>query len=961
MFDPSTTPRVMALPIGCDFSTEFVAGLRQRLQAKTPDAWARVTIFVNTRRSARRIEELLSNGPAAILPNIRVIGDLASDLSVTLPQPPSDLDRHLLLADLVGAFLQNQSDLMPKSAMFDLAKSLITLLDELDGEGSSIAALETINVENLSGHWQRSLAFLNILKDYIANLNGKMSGAEARQRAVIAALAENWRCAPPTDPIIVAGSTGSRGATAMFIKAVADLPQGAVVLPGFDFDMPDDVWPELSQEHPQFGFAKLAETLEVSPTDIPLWHAATPASNARNALISLSLRPAPVTAQWRIEGPHLLPTLPDACKNLTLLEAQSPRLEATAIAIRLRQALSEGLKSALITPDRLLARRVSATLQRWDIEPDDSAGHPAQLTPPGIFMRMVSGLFNADLTPLKLLELLKHPLFASDDRGPHLRLTRRLEVDHLRGGPAFVTLDDFDDWAAKHDATDWLGKLKSALVPSANLPDQTTRQWAETHRQIAETLSGSALWDKEAGKSVLKTLETLSDTHHSTTYSAVEYRNLFGATLAGEVRSDPVRAHPDIAIWGTLEARVQSADLVILAGLNDGIWPQISRHDTWLNRDMRRQIGLQLPERRIGLSAHDYQQSLGAAQVILSRSIRDGEAPTVPSRWLMRLQNLLAGLGETGETALEDMRARGQQLLTWAAQLDAPQHPVAPAKRPAPAPPLKARPQRLSVTRIEALIRDPYAIYAQYVLKLRPLDPLTRTPDHMAKGNVLHEILERFVDQTRTGIPDNAAELYEQIMLEVLNETTPWPATRRLWRAQFLKTRDWFILSEAERRDIGHPAKQETKGHRALPSGFELTAKADRIDITPSGAVSIYDYKSGSKPSEKQIRQFSIQLPLEGVIAESGGFENLHPAKIQQLQLIYLGGNGDTITFGEGDPAMDNAWENLCGLIARYQVVSTGYPSRLRPELTRFDGDYDHLARRGEWADDDPFTVEEIT
>ncbi len=957
MFEPNQAPRIMALPVGYDFSAAFIAGLRARMAGCEPGEWARITIFVNTRRSARRLSDLLSTGPA-ILPNIRVIGDLAKDPFPGLPQPANALERQLLLADLIGAFLDKQSDLAPKSARFDLAKSLAALLDELDGEGLEIDSLKDIEIDGQSGHWQRNLMFLNILKDYVAALGTKMSGAEARQRAVIAALAAEWQENPVQTPVIIAGSTGSRGATALLIKAVANLPQGAVVLPGFDFGTPPDIWKTLSEEHPQFGFAKLAKTVGFEPADMPVWHD-TPAENAkRNALASLSLRPAPVTAQWLVEGPKLLPDLAAACRNLTLLEAPNPRLEATAIAIKLRESLHQGKKAALVTPDRLLARRVSAMLHRWNITPDDSAGQPAQLSPPGIFLRMIVAMFDTKPTPLQVLELLKHPLCSIGARGPHLQFSRNLERKELRGGPAFVDFSAFRDWAEKAGAKQWLAQLSNIISPLQSLPDTTISGWAKLHRQIAESLGSDDLWGKEAGRVVLDILESLGNCDHQTLYSATDYRGLFANALTGEIRDDPVLAHPDIAIWGTLEARVQSADLIILAGLNEGIWPQASRNDTWLNREMRRQIGLELPERRIGLSAHDYQQCLGAAQVVLSRAIRDGEAPTVASRWLIRLQNLTAGLGEAGETTLNEMQQRGQTLLHWATNLDASQSLIPPAARPAPAPPISTRPKGLFVTRIETLIRDPYAIYARYILNLRKFEPLTQQPDYRGKGNVLHDILERFISETMQGLPDNPALVFDKIMMQELEKSVPWPATRRLWRAGFLKTRDWFLETEIARRQTATPARLEATGKRILPGGFELRAKADRIDIDAAGNLLIYDYKSGSKPSEKQIRKFSVQLPLEGVIAQNGGFDGINPAKIRCLQLIYLGGDGDTISFAENDDAMENAWENLCSLITRYQSENVGYPARLRPDLQAFEGDFDHLSRRGEWQDDDVFLVE---
>ena len=960
LFPLQDAPRVFALPVGCDFSQAFIDGLNARLKGRPPEAWAQITVLVNTRRAQRRLQEILMQGGACLLPDIKVISDLGNGPDA--PSAKGQFERHLALADLVGAFLEAQPELGPKAAMFGLAESLAELQDEMAGAGVSFSDLQDIDVQGLSSHWARNLAFLDILNRFEAELPAQvLSGGEARLKAAVEALVASWEATPPKGPVIVAGSTGSRAVTAMLMAAVAALPQGAVVLPGYDYTTPQDLWPQLGEEHPQFGFAELSARIGFDPATVPAWHNQPVQNPARNAVLSLALRPAPVTPHWLQEAPKLAATLPGAMEKVTLLNAPDARTEAMALALCLREALALGQKAALVTPDRNLTRRVSAELTRWGIAPDDSAGHPGKLTAPGVFLRMVAAALGQPLAPVNLMEILKHPL-CGQDRGPHLSLARRFEAEALRGGPIELDLGEFSDWAAKVEGAEpWLASLQTTLAPVENPAPRPLKGWADLHRTTAEALAGAGLWEKEAGREVAKVFDTLAlGENHAALYNAAQYRALFGTVLERiEVRDDPLQAHPDIAIWGTLEARVQSVDLVIVAGLNEGIWPKLSSHDPWLNRDMRRQVGLMLPERQIGLSAHDFQQALGAKEVVISRATREGEAPSVASRWVMRLQNLLGGMAG-GKDVLAQMEARGNRLLALTATLDRPKGPPAPAKRPCPAPPLAARPRQLSVTRIETLIRDPYAIYARHVLKLYPLDPLTPEPDFLMRGNVVHDALERFVAASMEGLPEDPAALYDESM-EAALAAVPWPAHRAKWRHHIKQAKAFFLETEAMRRAEGQPFALEITGTRVVKGqAFDvaITGKADRIDIGAGGVANIYDYKAGTPESLKQIKAFNVQLPLEGAIAEAQGFKGLNALHVGALELIYMGKKTGIIRFEREDPVMVDVWRRVVGFLNEYQVLEKGYAARLRPELISHPSDYDHLARRGEWADDEAPVVE---
>lgn len=956
LFAPQDAPRIFALPVGCDFSQAFIDGVRSRCAAQPPEALARVTILVNTRRAQRRLFEILMADGAGLLPDIKVISDLGS--APDTPEAKARFERHLALADLVGAFLARQPDIGPQSAMFGLADALADLQDEMAGAGVGFDALQSIDVQGLSSHWARNLAFLDILNRFETSLpDTVVSGQEARLNAAVEALLASWAEAPPEGPVIVAGSTGSRPVTAKLMAAVAGLPQGAVVLPGYDFTTPPDLWPVMGEGHPQFGFASLATQIGFDPAKVPFWHGVKEHNPARNRVLSLALRPAPVTPYWLKDAPELAPDLPKAMQGVSLLNAPDARLEALAIAICLRRAIAEGKRAALVTPDRNLARRVSAELGRWDIVPDDSAGHPGKLTAPGIFLRMVANALGQPLSPVNLMEILNHPL-CGQNRGPHLELARRFEAEALRGCPLPLDLGGFSAWADGVDgAHKWISALEAALAPAQPATSRSLQDWASLHRDTAESLAGDGLWDKAAGQEVSQVFEVLAlGKNHTTLYDAAQYRALFSSVLARiEVRDDPLQARPDIAIWGTLEARVQSMDLVVVAGLNEGIWPKLSSPDPWLNRQMRQQVGLMLPDRMIGLSAHDFQQAMGAPEVVISRALRHGEAPSVAARWVMRLQNLLGGI-PGGEEVLAEMRARGAQLLAYAAEIDRPLSPPVPAKRPCPAPPLAARPRRLSVTRIETLIWDPYAIYASHILRLYPLDPLMPLPNALMRGEVVHDAVERFVAASMDSLPDDPAALYDTCAKAALAKV-PWPAIKAQWWHHLMRAKGFFLETEALRRENGRPFAVEITGARVIKGhayDVELTGKADRIDIGADAGALIYDYKAGSPESAKKIKAFSVQLPLEGAIAEGGGFKGVKAAPVNALELVYLGSTPKVLRFAEQDQAFADVWRRVVRFINNYQQPETGYAARLRPELNHYDGNYDHLARRGEWADDAP-------
>ena len=981
MFNPSESPRLFALPPGVDFPKSVVEGLQERCSGMRPEDVSRIEIFVNTQRMQRRVRKLFADGGAGLLPRIRVLGDIGRELDMAgLPPAVSPLRRRLELAQLVGHLVEQEPDLAPRSLIFDLANSLSDLMDEMQGEGVSPDKVHALDVSDQSGHWQRALKFVSLVEHFLGDTAKTHPDKEGRQRQVIEALVAQWLETPPDHPVIIAGSTGSRGATALLMRAVAKLPQGAVILPGFDFDMPASAWAQLDdallgEDHPQYRFASLLQSLDMSAEEVRSWSTTPPPNPTRNRLLSLALRPAPVTDQWQIEGPRF-GDVQTATRDLTLIEARSPRHEALSIALVIREAVERDDPIALITPDRNLTRQVTAALDRWGIEPDDSAGRPLALSAPGRLLRHVGDLFLKEITGDLLLAILKHPLTHSDqDRGNHLRWTRDLELEVLRRGLPYPTPDALLNWATKREADEdlqeWVGWINKSLLQPIDTKSQSLEDWVDHHIALTETIAcgpkgegSGALWEKAAGREALKKVTELqAEAPYGGDMSVQDYISLFANLMnQGEVR-DPVTPHKGVMFWGTLEARVQGTNTVVLAGLNEGSWPEPPAPDPWMNRVMRQQVGLLLPERRIGLSAHDFQQAAAAETVYLTRASRNEESETVPSRWVNRLVNLLEGMSEDGASALADMKTRGAKWTSWAEKLDTKTDPISPQKRPSPRPPVSARPTRLSVTRISKLIRDPYAIYAEQVLKLQPLRPLHQPPDAPLRGTVLHKIFERFISERPEGEHEDAAK---QRLLDVaetiLSQEAPWPATRALWLAKLERVADWFVQEEAKRREVSKNIANEVKGRITLEElGFTLSGTADRIDQNLDGSLRIYDYKTGSPPTEKVQKHFDKQLLLEAVMAAEGGFEGIAETPVSHVAYIGLGAKPGTSEIPLSPPEIEQIRAELVTLISAYYSPKQGYLSRRAVQEQRFGGDYDHLARFGEWDDSQEGSDEEVS
>ncbi|HEX6441929.1 MAG TPA: double-strand break repair protein AddB, partial [Stellaceae bacterium] len=724
-------------------------------------------------------------GIPLLLPRMRAIGDLDSDeLSLSVggaedlaaPPPIPELRRRLLLTRLVMHWgdRRGEEPLLPGQAAA-LAASLARFLDRVATEGARFAKIADLVPEGLAEHWRVVHDFLEILPQHWPRIlaeEGALDAASRRNRLLEQQTAA-WRRSPPRHPVVAAGLIGGIPAITELLSLVAGLDQGAVILPGLDRDRDAAEWSAIEEDeaHPQHLMAGLLRALDLTPAEVGDWPPSRPdpipargfeglsdlplfASVCRSSeegaerdsegavarrmrLIAEALRPAVTTDAWR-----RLPTQrTDALDGLSRYDCASAQEEAVTIALLLRRKLeTPGATAALVTPDRGLARRVAAELSRWDIDIDDSAGLPLNRTPPGVFLRLVLDLAASQLAPVPLLAALKHPL-ASGGLAPvaFRDIARQLEqtIRGPRPAPGFAGLRAALN-GGKAGLSRFVERLEACLGPLPELlvaDAAPLSRLAAAHVEAAERLAATAtetggerLWREAAGEIAARFCHELIDAARDfPPLPGRHYPALFEALAVDAVVRPAFGRHPRLAIWGLLEARLQQADLVILGGLNEGSWPPSTEHDPWMSRQMRREFGIAVPERAIGIAAHDFAQALGAPEVALTRAARSEGVPTVPSRWLLRLDTVLQAVGLDRALETDDAVRRAAELIDRADEY----RPLPP---PEPRPPVAARPRKLSVTQIETWLRDPYAIYARHILGLRPLDELDADPGRAELG-----------------------------------------------------------------------------------------------------------------------------------------------------------------------------------------------------------------------------------
>jgi ATP-dependent helicase/nuclease subunit B len=969
-------PHLYTIPPHRAFGDALANGLIKRFGGD-PMGLARGLVLLPNNRAKKAIQDAFvrASGGGLLLPRLVAVGDPELDEAVfdtaadPEPVPPavSPLQRQLILARLI----QQAEPRHDAAEAVRLAGDLAETLDQLLIEEVSPRKLKELELgPELSAHWERSLKLFEIVLDRwpkeLARL-GRIDLAD-RRRFLIDKVAKRWKANPPGGFVCAAGITASAPAIARLQRVVAGLPQGMVVLPDLAISISEAEWDMLGphapdpatgrrkrnlETHPQFHLKLLLERMGVHRDEFDPWMFASEhdAAPSRSKAIASAMQPPELTHGWT--------TLPEKERKLDgvrVLEVATPAEEAQAIALALREVLeTEGRTAALVTPDRALARRVAAHCARWGIAVDDSAGQPLSILPPGTLLLALADAAAQRFAPLPLLTLLKHPLVMPEARTEWLDGARLLDRA-LRGPRPAPDLAGMDRHLAEQQGRDaplrkaaeaWWPTARALLAPleaAFGAGAQPIPQLLAALREAAQALGGDGLWSRAEGRAAATLLDDLEREAEDGPHRADP------DTLAPMLRTlmdqiavrPPQGGHPRLAILGQLEARLQTADLMILSGLNEGVWPALPAPDPWLAPRIRAELNLPGLERRIGLAAHDLAGALGAPEVLLTRARRDATAPTIASRFWLRLEALSGGLD------------RAPDLAAWLHAIDNP-GAHEPADRPAPQPAVEARPKAISVTEVDRLKADPYAFYARRMLGLSPLDPVDADPSAAWRGTAVHDVLQKWFELDNC----DPAKLRARAEAMLADERTH-PMMRALWQPRLMEAIDWIARQIAEAPDRKVLAV-ELDGDIAF-DGVKLRGKFDRIDRLADGSLAIIDYKTGQPPSTRAVRAgFSLQLGLLGLIAERGGFADIE-GKARAFEYWSLARSPRTGGFGYVDspvdpkkkepiPAeefVDLAAHHFAEAVRAWLTGDEPFTAKLHPEYAPY-AEYDQLMRLDEW------------
>jgi ATP-dependent helicase/nuclease subunit B len=972
-------PRLFTIPAHRAFADALAAGLIRQFGGDDLGL-ARGLVLLPNNRAKRALTDAFVRASAGglLLPRMVAIGDPALDEAVgaafdpaddPVPVPPAvaPLQRRMILARLVSEERARAGQAIDAAEAVRLAGELARTLDQLLVEEIAPRRLREIELnEAMSAHWQRALdLFAVVLDRWPAALQriGRIDAAE-RRGLLLQRLAARWDRDPPAGFICAAGITDSAPAVARLLRCVADSPRGMVVLADLATGMDEAEWQALGphapdpvtgltrrsiETHPQFHLKLLLERMSVNRGEVRLWRDGSDhdATVARGKAVANALASAEFTAKWTTLGPEQR-----RLGGIAAAELATPGEEAQAIALALREvAETPGRTGALVTPDRGLARRVAAHCARWGIAIDDSAGRPLSILPSGTLLTALAEAATQRFAPLALLTLLKHPLVRfGDARREWLDGVRAL--DRVLRGPrpaaGLAGIDLHLRTARRAEAAAaWWGEARMLLEPIERVFDGGARPIADllgALREAAQALCGDSLWAGPAGRAAAELLREAED-HAAHGPAMIEPASLgpLLKTLMDEVAVRPQQGgHPRLAIYGLIEARLQTADVMILGGLNEGTWPGLPAPDPWLAPRIRTELGLPGLDRGVGMAAHDLAQALGAPAALMTRARRGGTQPAIASRFWLRLQ-ALAG----------DRFERASALEGWARALDDPGEHV-PAAKPMPEPPAERRPKAIAVTDVDRLKADPYAFYAKRILGLTQFDPVDADPSAAWRGTAVHDILERWAREDACALDklhDRARAMFEGAH----------PMQRALWRPRLMEAIDWIVAQMGRNIDAGRTVLAVEQSGEIAIAGVTLSGKFDRIDRLPDGALAVIDYKTGKPPSPAAVREgFSLQLGLLGLIAERGGYAGI-AGKARGFEYWSLSKKGDAFGYvtspvdaeGKGDKVVPEDFTTLAArhfsdAVADWLTGTRAFEAKLHPDYAPY-AEYDQLMRRDEW------------
>lgn len=958
----------------------FVDVLAERylqLYENNPEGLAQVLFLLPNRRACQSLSDAFVRKRGmrpTILPQMKPIAEIDED-EIFLLQDSSVLSDLLPAVDPIDKVLKFTKMILKKSELgldksslaqaYALAQNLCNLMDTVQNEGKDFNGLQNLVGEEFATHWQQTLELLQIITENwpkILKENGQQDLIEHRNKLLNKEL-DLWEETQTSQRIVVAGTTAAFPVLKRFVKTVLNLPAGEVYLYGLDKYLSDADWEQIDENHPQYELKELLQELGISRDSVT--NIGSEIFTPRERVVAEIMRPAATSAAWRNLTADT--QMAEEFKHIKLVNCDDMRQEAAAIALIIRDTLENTDKTAaLVTTDRNLSRRVVSELQKWDINADDSAGKPLALTPIGIYLRLICK-YMEERSDTAMIALMKHPFTRCGlSVGKFNGKKQHLEYCLRKDEPLMPALNEFVD------------DFKRRLQPLFDLYLQPEVDLAEifgTHIAVAESLAdtdlkrgGQIIWREDAGNVAAEWVADFKT--RSEKFGSVKTNDYapFCQSLLAELNvRKRYGTHPRVKILGPIEARLNQYGVTIIGGANEGTWPRIPEADMWMSRPMKIGFEIPLPERQIGVMAADFAHLLNAPEVYITRSKKVGKDPTDKSRWWLRIETVLEAVFGSEDDAFAFMY--DQPYAYWAKDMDR-RDKYNPIKPPTPCPDVNRRPRKMSASKFEKWMRNPYEIYAAYILKLYKLNELDTPKQAYDFGNIVHDVLKEFNrkhNDDKYPPRDEALKiLMEMGQNEFIKREVP-PEVSAFWLPKYKKQMEWVVTKELQCRAAIRKLHSEIEGECKIktPTGdFTISGKADRIEELKDGTLNIVDYKTGndSRKSKEIIDGKAPQLPIEAIIAQNRGYKEVTSNKVSGLQYWALkddlpqetAANSKKIkkeTCGEEtQKAIEKMKEIVAGLIEDYANPKQAYLVKPLPSAMDDISNYDHLSRLYEWC-----------
>lgn len=941
-------PKIMTIPLGVPVAKALAEGLLHHHYDNLL-ALSDTHLYLPDRYACRVVRDAFlaaSDGKATILPRLLPLGESDDeDLFTTDPYALGDdpsllpnidpLERQIILMQLVSK-AHNDETLSPAQA-FALAGDLAQLIDQAITEDVTLDQLPKLVTGELAKHWEKTMVFLRLIQENwpkIMQERGEWDPT-TRRKVLLEKKMAAMRRLKPNYPVIAAGITSHTQQSREFLQLIADLPQGNVVLAGFDPDYPMHYWKHIDPTHAYFGIKTFLDSCGLEPKNIPLWPLLRTKPNAtRKNLVYHALQPIENYDLSTVRVPQ------EEVRSLSFCQSDTLQHEAKAIALILRETIETPNKTAMIvTPDRNLGRRIAHEMRRWDILLHDSGSTPISQSPIAHFFRLILEFCDTARPVSQFLSLCRHPLF-QDKQG-----LDELDLHYLRGSFSTDRLFSLTLPDAPTDLQKSFETTRRHLRFTQKAEAQSLHIWLTQHLEAAEALSGGAshLWRGEEAELLARHFIALRQLKqsHEIILTSQQYREFFQASLEN-IKLRPLQeSHPRLKILSPQEAVMHEADTVILAGLNEKIWPSALPADPWLSQNMRKSLGFPDAAYLQGQAAYRFIQLFCRSHVVLTWSKKREGAMALPSRWLQQIFAVL-------EKNNIDTAPMHHKAVEWAQEWDRPST-LQPRGAPMPQPDLKFRPKTLAVTDIREWFNDPYSLYAKKILNVKPADEIDHQVGSREWGTLVHGIIEEFLPQINKA---DAATLYNEIAERHLEEISVEALQKLRWQQQLDRIGLELIAVYQNKNGAHH---QEITGQMTRPIGKDSLTIKGRADLVTdeNGALTLTDFKTGSLSSKKDILSGKDpQLALLGLIAQENGFAKLHDKSVEALQYVSVKGKLNNIlsdqTLTAPQELIDANEERLTAHIDAYYQKLSPYQALQKPGA-RYDT-YEHLKRTAEWA-----------